>query len=384
VHYNSDMSSSPQAIWIDRPAQLRKLASELLACSTIAVDTESNGLYAYQEQVCLLQFSTMQGDYLVDPLSLHDLSPLEPLFADASIEKIFHAAEYDILCLKRDFGFHFANLFDTMIAGRILARAQWGLGSMLASELDVHLDKRHQRANWGRRPLTADMLAYASHDTHYLLPLRDRLDSELRIKGLRELAEEDFHRMCNTPAAPLENAQPSCWSVAGGQELNGREAAILQALVEYRDRQARYANLPLFKIMSNETLVNIALTAPRTLADLSQIAGVGRNTLDRHAAGLLEAVAHGSEAHPLHPPRNPRPAEAYLQRLERLRTWRKEAGKRMGVESDVILPREVLETVAAVNPQTQEALAEVMQDLPWRLNHYGEELLALLNHRRKL
>lgn len=378
------MSSSPRAIWIDRPAQLRKLASELLSCPIVAVDTESNGLHAYQEQVCLLQFSTALGDYLVDPLALHDLSPLEALFSNPSIIKVFHAAEYDILCLKRDFGFQFNNLFDTMIAARILARAQWGLGSLLAAELDVHLDKRHQRANWGRRPLPEDMLAYACHDTHYLLPLRDRLDSELRGKGLRELADEDFRRMCNTPAAPLENIQPNCWAVAGGQDLTGRQAAILQALVEYRDRQARYANLPLFKIMSNETLVNIALAAPRTSDELSQIKGVGRNTQERHTAGLLDAVARGSLAHPLHPPRTTRPAEAYLQRLDQLRTWRKEAGKRMGVESDVILPREVMETIAAQNPQNQEALAELMYDLPWRLSHYGEALLAALNHRRKL
>jgi ribonuclease D len=377
------MNLPNKAVWIDRPPQLRKLAADLLARPSVAVDTESNGLHAYQEQVCLLQFSTPENDFLVDPLALHDLSPLEPLFANPGIEKIFHAAEYDILCLKRDFGFRFANLFDTMIAGRILGRAQWGLGSMLASELDVHLDKRHQRANWGRRPLPADMLAYACHDTHYLFALRERLGAEIQQKGLQAVADEDFQRMCNTPAAPLETTQPNCWSVAGSQDLTGRQAAILQALVDYRDRQARYANLPLFKVMSNETLVNIALAAPRSLSELADIRGVGQNTLHRHTTGLLEAVARGSEAPPLHPTRSQRPAEAYLHRLDALRTWRKEAGKQMGVESDVILPREVLETIAAQNPQTHEALAEIMQDLPWRLTHYGEQILSLLNHRRK-
>ena len=93
------------------------MVPELRRCTHLAVDTKSNGLYAYQEQVCLLQFSTSDTDYLVDPLALFDLSGLEPIFEDPGIEKIFHAAEYDILCLKRDFGFHFANLFDTMLAG---------------------------------------------------------------------------------------------------------------------------------------------------------------------------------------------------------------------------------------------------------------------------
>ena len=52
------------------------MASLLVQEPVMAVDTESNSLYAYREQVCLLQFSTPQNDYLVDPLALHDLSPL--------------------------------------------------------------------------------------------------------------------------------------------------------------------------------------------------------------------------------------------------------------------------------------------------------------------
>ncbi len=377
------MNSTPQAAWINRPAQLLKLVAELSNYPRIAVDTESNGLYAYQEQVCLLQFSTPDADYLVDPLALHDLSALGPLFADPQIEKVFHAAEYDILCLKRDFGFRFAGLFDTMIAARTLGRPQWGLGSLLASEFSIQLDKRLQRANWGRRPIPPDMLAYAAHDTHYLLQLRDRLSAELDEKGLRPIAEEDFHRMCNIPAAPLEATQPNCWSVAGGQDLTGQQAAILQSLIEYRDRQARYANLPLFKIISNETLVQIALTAPKTESDLAQIHGVGPNIFARHANGLLEAVARGCEARPLHPQRTQRPPDTYLRRLELLRNWRKTTGRKWAVESDVILPRDVLEAIASSNPQTPQALAELMHDLPWRHAQFGEEILDLMDHHRR-
>jgi ribonuclease D len=139
----------------------------------VAVDTESNSLFAYREQVCLVQFSTTQADFLVDPLALADLTPLAPLFADPKIEKVFHAAEYDLLCLKRDFGFSFANLFDTMLAGRILGRKEIGLGAMLEAFYGVQADKRHQRANWGQRPLPAPLLEYATLDTHYLIPLRD-------------------------------------------------------------------------------------------------------------------------------------------------------------------------------------------------------------------
>ena len=76
-------------------------------------------------------------------------------------------------------GLEVANLFDTMIAGRILGRNEIGLGSMLEAELGVTLDKRYQRANWGQRPLPEHLIDYARLDTHYLIPLRDRLQAEL-------------------------------------------------------------------------------------------------------------------------------------------------------------------------------------------------------------
>ena len=92
-----------------------------------------------------------------------------------AIEKVFHAAEYDLICLKRDFGFEFNNLFDTMLAARILGKSGLGLGTMLEQEFGIQVDKRLQRANWARRPLPPEMMAYARMDTHYLVALRDML-----------------------------------------------------------------------------------------------------------------------------------------------------------------------------------------------------------------
>jgi ribonuclease D len=116
---------------------LARLVRALVREPILGVDTESNSLYVYQEQVCLIQISTPQVDYLVDPLRLDDLSPLEFLFADPQIEKVFHAAEYDIMTLKRDFNFHFAKVFDTMVAARVLGKKNVGLGWFLETEFGV-------------------------------------------------------------------------------------------------------------------------------------------------------------------------------------------------------------------------------------------------------
>jgi ribonuclease D len=302
--------SLPKPVMITRAQALERMVNRLTSEPILAVDTESNSLYAYQERVCLIQFSTPKDDFLVDPLALDDLSPLEPLFADPKIEKIFHAAEYDLITMKRDFNFEFENLFDTMVAARILGWEAIGLGSILKSEFDVELNKRYQRANWGKRPIPPDMMAYARLDTHYLIPLEP------------------------------------CWRVRGAYDLTPRQAAVLLALCHYRTKVAKSINRPLFKVIGDRTLLAIAEARPRSTGELKKVPELSEKQYQRHEKGLLRAVEKGLKADPIYPPRNPRPDEQFLARLESLRTWRKSAADQMQVKSDVILPRGVMHTIA--------------------------------------
>ncbi len=365
--------------WVDHPKKLRQMITDLEQYPLLAVDTESNSLYVYQEQVCLIQFSTGDTDYLVDPLAISDLSPLWKIFANRDIEKIFHAAEYDLICLKRDFGYRFANIFDTMVAARILGRQSVGLGSMLKETFGIEVDKRYQRANWGKRPLPQAQLAYARLDTHYLIDLRNRLKAELVEKGWWALAEEDF-RAAEQVTMPDQDHSPSrCLRISGSQNLSPVELSILHSLCEYRDEQARFSNLPPFKVLSNRVLLEVARNRPQSFQELEQLGTLSPRLLSRHSEGLLEAVEKGYQAGPLERPHNHnRPAEDFLFRLDAMRNWRKEMGQQMGVPSDVILPRDILEQIAQANPRSLPELAELMGHLPWRLQRFGETILKTL------
>jgi len=365
-------------VWIDRPAALQRMLADLQRYPMLAVDTESNSLFAYREQVCLIQFSTGSIDYLVDPFELNEISALGAIFASPQIEKVFHASEYDLICLKRDFNFSFSNIFDTMIAARILGRPAVGLGSMLEGEFGVALDKHYQRANWGLRPLPRAMLSYARLDTYYLIPLRHRLKADLEATGRWPLAAEDFYRLCEVDLPNIENGADLCWRVAGGHDLTHQQLAILQELCRYRDRQACQSNLPPFKVFGNDTLIEVALKCPTSREELVTINGLNTRRLDRHAAGLLQAVQQGLQGAPVLRQPNSRPDSDLVIRLEALRSWRKKTGEEMRVESDVILPRDMLETIAQADPRTLEELAILMKTLPYRFEQYGEQILRVL------
>jgi len=367
--------------------QLKQTAEELVRQEIVGVDTESNSLYAYFERVCLIQFSTIEIDLLIDPLGMEDLSALGPLFSNPAIEKVFHAAEYDLICLRRDFGFEFANLFDTMAASRILGYEAVGLGSMLEAHFGIKVDKRQQRANWGQRPLPAELLNYASLDTHYLIQLRNILKEKLHERDLWQLAEEDFCRLAALQAVEGngsgggEERAVDPWRINGAHDLQPQQAAVLMELCRYRDKIARQLDRPLFKVINDQTLMKIALETPRDLESLRRMHGMTPAQVRRHGAKLLEAVKNGLKANPIYPPRWPRPDEGYLQRVEALRQWRKTTAQRMGVQSDVVLPRDVMNELARRNPRDEMELAEVMSSVPWRRERFGGKILEVMGRK---
>jgi ribonuclease D len=371
-------NSLPKPVMITHQQALMKMANRLADEPILAVDTESNSLYAYQERVCLIQFSTPQEDFLVDPLALGDLSPLEPLFADPQIEKVFHAAEYDLITLKRDFKFDFINLFDTMVAARILGWEEIGLGSILKVEFDVGLNKRYQRANWGKRPIPPEMMDYARLDTHYLIPLRYRMKSELKSTGRWPLAEEDFVRLRHVNGRDPHDVPEPCWRVRGAYDLTPQQAAVLLKLCYYRTEVAKKINRPVFKVIGDKSLMKIAEACPRTEATLQEISALSQKQYQRHAQGLVKAVNEGLAAKPAYPPRSPRPDDEFLARVDVLRSWRKSIGKEMQVKSDVILPRDVMNMIAARDPADEQDLADIMAEVPWRLERFGDQIMAEL------
>jgi ribonuclease D len=116
------------------------------------------------------------------------------------------------------------------------------------------------------------------------------------------------------------------------------------------------------------------------MEELKRLPGMSEGQVQRHGGSLLRLVQKGLQGNPVQPPRHRRPDEQYLLRLENLRQWRKETARQLGVKSDVILPRDVLTSIAEKNPREKEQLASILGELPWRLEKYGEDILTVLNN----
>jgi ribonuclease D len=372
-------SPLPPPTLVADPGGLDALVRVLAMSDRIAVDTESNSMHAYRERVCLIQFSTPGVDFIVDTLALRDLSPLATVFASPDQEKIFHAAEGDVLNLARDFGFAFANIFDTMTAARTLGWSQVGLAAILDSRFGVTLNKKYQRADWGRRPLTAEMLDYARFDTHYLSALRDMQFQALSESGNWPEAHEEFARLARIRVEASDDRFDSAafWRVKGALDLAPRQAAALQALYAWREAQAERIDQPPFKVMGEPALLALARHAPTRVDELQRVAGLAPSQVQRYGRDLILVVERALQAPPPAKPQVQREPDDVRERFERLHTWRKDRARLRGVESDVILPRAVLRDMARRPPRTHDDLAGIVDFGPWRRQAYGDELLAL-------
>ncbi|MBA4419544.1 MAG: hypothetical protein C0391_00135 [Anaerolinea sp.] len=364
-------------VWVETPNELNSMCACLESVCCIAVDTESNSLHAYKEQVCLIQFSISNQDFLVDTLALHDISRLAPIFDNPNIVKIFHAAEYDLLCLKRDYHIHIQNVFDTMLAARILGYPVFGLGAILKDKFGVEMDKRYQKADWAKRPMPAAMLSYARMDTHYLVALREIMLQELNERHLMELAEEDFQRIAKVNGNGQEPDLNSFWKVNGAHDLNPIQAAVLRALYHVRDHEARRRNIPPFKVCPNEFLLALATTKPQNLEELLAT-GLNERLLKRYSHEWLTAVKVGLESEGLRPPRAKKRDVLLKERIDALKEWRKKTAAELNVESDVILPKDLMIAIAEKKPATFEQLAEIMAYFPWRYTNYGSQIIKVM------
>jgi ribonuclease D len=371
---------------VNTPDAMDDMLYRLQAASVVSVDTEANSLYAYTERVCLIQFTVPGQDYLVDPLALEDLSMLGPVFADPEIVKIFHAAEYDVMSMRRDFQFDFVNLFDTMIASRIVGWPRFGLAALLEEYFGVQTDKRMQRTNWGKRPLSKEQLEYARLDSHFLLSLRSKLLAELEAQGRLEEASFAFERVAQSQWKKKSFSPDGFWRIKRARDLEGQELAILRELFIYREGRAQELDRPPFKVMNNSVLLSLSQRAPRSVAELGRIHGLPRRMPSRERRALLDVVEQGLNAPIPTPPRRKRRDRAddeTVDRYEALRVWRRGRAESRGVEPDVILPNRVLRDLAARNPHSPAQLSgvEILND--WERREYGREIVALLRRQAR-
>jgi len=379
------MPASPRAPrWIVAPPDMARLAADLGSARAVAIDTEADSLHHYPGKLCLVQVATDAGGaHLVDPLALPDLSALGPALADPGIVKIFHAADNDLAYLKRQQSFTVTSIFDTSIAARFLGLTSLGLDVLIKTYLDVDPGKSRQKDDWSRRPLTAEQETYALNDVVHLMPLRDRLTTELAAKGRLAWLEEECAALA-AQSVPARVIDPDAYlALKGTKDLDRRGLAVLRELYRERERLALELDRPPFMILGHDTLVLLAARRPSDVAGLLEVPGCTPKFERRFGATVLAAIARGLEAPEGElPVRTPKPRPSVpgpvRRRVEALRVWRTKGAAALGLDPGFFFPQRLIDRLAATPPADLDALARADGVHRWRAEVAGVEILQAL------
>lgn len=241
---------------IDKPDLLLQCLQDLLLCPMLSFDLEfDNNSYGYGVTLCLIQVATPHACYVIDPLADLDLSGLYALFQSPHVQKIVHAPGED-LRLLHSLGCYAKNLFDTEVVARLLNYEFTSLTALLGDKLNFRMDKKQQRSNWLRRPLTDAQVQYAADDVIWLHPLKAVLVAEAEERALMPLVQEEQELLSTTiytVAAKTDFLKP-----ADQYNLSPYEQYITGGLLRFRDSLARSINRPAYQVMDEEMVRSLA------------------------------------------------------------------------------------------------------------------------------
>jgi ribonuclease D len=342
--------------------QLAELLPLIEPNPRVAVDTEADSLHCYREKLCLLQVSLPEGDFLVDPLVENDLAPLAHTLSRKEI--VLHGADYDLRLLRRALNFQPARLFDTVIAARLIGVREFSYAALVEKYFGIQLAKGSQKANWALRPLSPKMEEYARNDTHYLLPLAEKLENELIERNRFGWFQQSCERAIVSAAIDRERDMEEAWRIRGSGLIRGREAAILRALWHWRDREAERFDRPSFHILRNDQLIEAARAA--STGETPQFRHFSERRARDFEATINSALALKEEDWPeTRKRRGERPTREMERAAEAMRRRRDQAASELKIEPSFIAPRATIDAIAADRARAEQFL------VPWQRQLIG-------------
>lgn len=373
----------PPYTLIHSDADLAALMKRLWSEPVLALDTEASSFHRYHERLCLLQLSSRDTTWLIDPLTITDMMPLGAALADPAIEWVIHDADYDLRMLKKMWGFRATRVFDTMVSAEVLNEPELGLAASLKKHFGLQLDKKFQKADWSKRPLSPEMLAYAAMDTAHLIALRDILKAELEQKGRWSWAEEEFELLVNVPFEAVENGEPGFLRLKGAKALKPRQLAVLRELFAWRDALAAKIDRAPFMVLGNDVMIELSKDPPADVQALAGRKGVGEAMLTRHGATIIQRIERALDLPKEEWPRLPRAKrwerdDDFEDRLKRLKQERDRLMRERDLRPGIICSNHLLSDIARLLPGDLKALGAIEGMRRYQVQEFGDQLLKAL------
>ncbi|MDX1916492.1 MAG: HRDC domain-containing protein [Rickettsiaceae bacterium] len=251
---------------IQNDIQLDAVVEDLLNQKVIGIDTEFVRNNTYFAELCLVQISTLNNIYIIDPY-LVKIAKLKDILLSRSISKVFHACSQDIKIFYKDLNLKTNNIFDTQESINFLGiKKQISYRDACLKILNKSIEKEQQFRNWNHRPLPFTMLEYAAQDVRYLITMQEKLKTLMEEKKIyinfcnfmESFSSDDFYKI----------KFDDMWKKVNTKDNSRSHLKKLKILAAVREVWAIELNSPRSKIISDDNLNLIALHLPTNMKEL--------------------------------------------------------------------------------------------------------------------
>ena len=345
------------------------ITADLSGSDYIGVDTEFMRERTFFANLCLVQISTDDSIYCVDPLITPDMH----LFWDTVMESgwVAHSARQDIEVIYQAAERMPKCLFDTQIAAGLLGFApQMGYANLVNELFGVDIPKSHTRADWSKRPLGDDLLQYAAEDVEYLLPAWQKLQETLDKKGRLAWAEEDSAQLLKPSLYDID-PQLAINRLKGARKLRGRHRAAATRLATWRESEALRANRPRQWIAKDSALIEVAYRLPESINALQEIEGLPAGLIRRSGRQLLDIITESDNDDTSYRP-PPAPGEAQKALLKTMQKKVADCADDLGLAAETVASKKDLSAVILGGNRDSRIFEG------WRHEIIGDELQKML------
>lgn len=365
--------------YIEDQAGLLAVIDACMDKPAIAVDTEFARTSTYYPMVGLIQIYNGETCYLIDPLSVTDLSPLTTLLTAPDVIKVFHACSEDMEVFQHSLGVVPTPLFDTQIAVAAL-----GVGfslsyqNMVEHYLSINVPKEETRSDWLQRPLTKSQLDYAALDVIYLQRVYEQLVAELALQGRDGWVTEECAHLSDNLATMIE-PEDFYKKMKGLWKFNRKQLSVLRALCAWREVEARYSNVPRNRIIDQKSLLSIAAENVQDKKGLQRAEGVSPRQVRKYGDDLLLLAVEARKLPEEHTPHLVLKDSTRINSklLGTLRTLSQSKAETLSIAPELLTKRRYLEQLLISGADSGKY--ELPRELSgWRQSVIGDELLEAL------
>lgn len=282
--------------WIENDQQLAEVCNNASQATAIALDTEFVRIRSYYPKLGLIQLFDGIQVSLIDPNCIDDFSPFIALLANPNVTKVLHACSEDLEVFAHQFKQLPTPMADTqVIAGFLGLGTSIGFAKLVEHYLGIILDKSASRTDWLARPLTEVQIQYAAADVWYLLPVYQKMQSDLATNRWKHAIVEECERLL-VKHSRVEDPNKAYKYISNAWRLEPAQLAVLQGLAKWRIEEAMKRDLALNFVVKEQSLYEIAKQQPKHTSQLLEF--MHPNEVRFHGKKLLWLVEQGKAISP--------------------------------------------------------------------------------------